>query len=163
MVWMVSIPPMISCSSSFSFPLGTVPSVQSTVDITVTLMFHSFFFLSSTVPVIIYLFAFFYFHSVIHWNGKIANKFFPLLINTRYDIPDPFSPPLPIVHCFQLVFRATSRIGTELLYVGSSWSSYLCSAMWRGSQEYITYELVPTSPAVSHMSGSSNFDSFRDG
>ena len=29
-------------------------------------------------------------------------------------------------------------------------------------QEYIIYELVPTSPAVSHMSGSSNFDSFRD-
>ena len=28
------------------------------------------------------------------------------------DIPDPLSPPLPIVHCFQQVFRATSRIGT---------------------------------------------------
>ena len=28
---------------------------------------------------------------------------------------------------------------------------------------YITYELVPASPAVSCMSGSSNFDSFRDG
>ena len=26
-----------------------------------------------------------------------------------------------------------------------------------------TYELVPTSPAVTHMSGSSNFDSFCDG
>ena len=78
------------------------------------------------------------------------------------DIPDPLSPPLPIVHCFRQVFRATSRIDTELLYVGSSWSSCLCSAMWRGPQEYIAYELVPTSPAVSRMSGSSNFDSFRD-
>ena len=29
--------------------------------------------------------------------------------------------------------------------------------------EYITYELVPASPAVSCMSGSSNLDSFRDG
>ena len=33
----------------------------------------------------------------------------------------------------------------------------------KGSQEYITYELVPTSPAVSRMSGSSYFDSFRNG
>ena len=76
------------------------------------------------------------------------------------DIPDPLSPPLRIVHCFRLVFRAISRIYTELLYVGSSWSSCLCSAMWRGPQEYITYELVPTSPAVSRMFGGSNFDSF---
>ena len=29
--------------------------------------------------------------------------------------------------------------------------------------EYITYELVPASPAVSCMSVSSNLDSFRDG
>ena len=49
-------------------------------------------------------------------------------------------------------FRATSHIVTELLYVGSSWSSWFCSSMWRGPQEYITYELVPTSPAVSHVS-----------
>ena len=35
---------------------------------------------------------------------------------------------------------------------------------WEGvSQEYTTYELVPTSPAVSRVSGSSNFDSFRYG
>ena len=42
------------------------------------------------------------------------------------------------------------------LYAFSSWSSYLCTSMWRGPQEYITYELVPTSPAVSCMSGLSN-------
>ena len=47
-------------------------------------------------------------------------------------IPDPFSQPLPIIHCFRQVFRATSRIGTELLYIGSSWSSCLCSSMWKG-------------------------------
>ena len=34
--------------------------------------------------------------------------------------------------------------------------------MWRGPQEYITYKLVPTSPAVSLMSGLYNFDSFRE-
>ena len=74
------------------------------------------------------------------------------------DIPDPFSPPLPIVYCFRQGFKTTFRIATELLYVGSSWSS-----MWRFPQEYITYELVPTSPAVSRISCSSNLDSFRDG
>ena len=79
------------------------------------------------------------------------------------DIPDPLSPPFHIIHCFRLVFRVTSRIGTELLYVGSRLLSCLCSSMWRGSQEYSTYELVPTSPAMSPMSCSSNFDSFLDG
>ena len=78
------------------------------------------------------------------------------------DIPDPLLPPLPIVHCFWQVLRATSHIGTELLYEGSSWSSCLCSSLRRGPQEYITHELVPTSSAVSHISSSSNFDSFHD-
>ena len=39
----------------------------------------------------------------------------------------------------------------------------LCLSIGRGSQEYITYELVPTSLAASRMSGSSNFESFHDG
>ena len=71
------------------------------------------------------------------------------------DIPDPFSLPLPIVHRFRQFLGATPRIITEPLYVGSSWSPCFRSAMWRGPLEYITYELVPTSPAVSCMSGSS--------
>ena len=73
------------------------------------------------------------------------------------DIPDSLSPPLPIVHCFRQVFRVTSRTGTELLYVGSSWLS-----MWRGLRKYIPNELIPTFTAVSCISGSSNFDNFRD-
>ena len=36
------------------------------------------------------------------------------------DIPDPLSPPLHIFHRFWKVIRATSRIYTELLHVGSS-------------------------------------------
>ena len=36
------------------------------------------------------------------------------------DIPDPFPPPFSIVHCFRQVFKNTSRIRTELLYVRSS-------------------------------------------
>ena len=41
--------------------------------------------------------------------------------------------------------------------------SALLPTVHRLWQEYITYELVPDSPAVSCMSGSSNLDSFRDG
>ena len=82
---------------------------------------------------------------------------------TSTDIPDPHSPLLPIVHRIWQVLRATSRILTELLYLGSSWSPCFCSAMWGGPLKNITYELVPASPTVSCMSGSSNLDSFRDG
>ena len=78
-------------------------------------------------------------------------------------ISDPLTPPFSIVHRFRLVFKAISCIDTELLYVGSSWSPRLCSSVWRGPQEYVNYELVSTSPAVSRMSGSSNLDSFGDG
>ena len=65
------------------------------------------------------------------------------------DIPDPLSPLLPIVHRLRQVFRATSRILTQLLNVCSSWSSCFCLAICGGPQEYITYELVYASPAVS--------------
>ena len=119
-------------------------------------------------------------NSVALWKGRMQSFIFHSHINyffnqarktlsssschaTSMDIPDPLSLSLPIVHCFQEVFKFTSCIGTELLYIGSSWLSCLCSAMWRGPQEYITHELVPTSPAVSRMFGSSNFDSFHDG
>ena len=66
-------------------------------------------------------------------------------------------------HCSQEVFQATSCIGTELLYISSSRSSYFCSSMWRVPLEYIAYGFVIITPAVSHMSGSSTFDSFHDG
>ena len=88
------------------------------------------------------------------------------LSSCRYistDIPDSLIPPLPIAHCFRQVFKTTCCISTELLYVGSSWSSCLCTSMWRGPQEYITYELASTSSEVSRKSGSSNFYCFRDG
>ena len=99
-------------------------------------------------------------HSVIRWL-LYSSSWSCHAIST--DIPDPFSTSLPIVHCFQQILMAKARIGTQLLCVGSSYPSCLCTSMWRGPQEYITYELVSTSPAVPCMSGSSNFDSFRDG
>ena len=43
------------------------------------------------------------------------------------DIPDRLSPHPYIVHCFRQIPWATSRIGTKLLYVGSNWTSCLCS------------------------------------
>ena len=82
---------------------------------------------------------------------------------TITDLPDPISPPIFIIHQSREAFKAISCIGTELLYIDSSWLSCFCSSMWRGPLEYIAYEFVLTSPAVSRMSGSSNFDSFCDG
>ena len=79
------------------------------------------------------------------------------------NIPDPLSPHLPIVRCFRQILKVTSRISTELLYVGSNWTSCLCSSMWRGPREYVNHELIPTYQVVSRVSSSSNFDSFRDG
>ena len=79
------------------------------------------------------------------------------------DLPDPLPPPVSIIHRSWQVFKATSCISTELLYIGSSWSSCICSSLWRGPQEYVAYEFVFTSPAVSHMSGLFNLDSFCDG
>ena len=48
------------------------------------------------------------------------------------DIPDPLLSLLPIVHRLWQVFRATSRILTEVLYVCWSWSSCFCSAICGG-------------------------------
>ena len=79
------------------------------------------------------------------------------------DIPDPLSPLLSIIHRLWQVFRTTSRILTQLLYVCSSRSSCFCLTICGDPQEYVTDEPVLASPAVSCVSGSSNLDSFRDG
>ena len=55
------------------------------------------------------------------------------------DLPDNLSPPISILYRSQDVFQAKSCISTDLLYIGSSWSSNLCSSMWRGLLEYIPY------------------------
>ena len=69
-VRMVSIHPLISMSSSpCTNPLVTVPRAPITICITVTLIFHSFFF-SSLVGFFISLFAFLLFYSVARRNIK---------------------------------------------------------------------------------------------
>ena len=84
-------------------------------------------------------------------------------VQTNDYLPDPISPRFSIVHRSRGVFQAISCVSTELWYIDSSWSSCLCTSMWRGLQEYVNYEFVLTSPVVPRMSGSSNFDRFRDG
>ena len=82
----------LDSSSYFQFllfffnPLETVPGTPTTIDITVTLMLHRFFFhFSGKVRVFVSLLAFFDFLSVLHQDGKflwITSSFF-LLFNTK--------------------------------------------------------------------------------
>ena len=65
-VWMVSTwPPTSKSSRPFNNPLFTVPKAPITIGIIVTFMFHSFFQFSSKVKVLISLFIFFQFYSVV--------------------------------------------------------------------------------------------------
>ena len=112
----------------------------------------------------------FYYHFIKgpSWTGVVATAYHRWVKSSsshhavRTDLTDHRLPPVSIVHCSQLVFRATSCIDTELLYIGSSRLSCFCPSMWRGPQECIAYKFVPTSPAESRMSRSSNLHSLRD-
>ena len=73
-VWMVSTHTPISKSSSpFNNPLVTVPKAPITIGIIVTFMFHSFFQFSSKIEVLILLFLFFQFYSVVSQDSRIYN------------------------------------------------------------------------------------------
>ena len=92
-VWMVSTRlPTSKSSSPFSNPLVIVPI---TIGIIVTCMFHSFFQFPSKVEVLILLFTFFQFYSVVIRDSKIDNFaiflfffsfFFFLLIIIRFGL-----------------------------------------------------------------------------
>ena len=83
-VWMVSTrPPNSDSSSLFSNPLVTVPNAPITIGIIVTCMFHSFFQFPSKVEVLILLFTFFQFYSVVSRDSKVdyfASSLFLLII-----------------------------------------------------------------------------------
>ena len=64
-------PPTSKSSRLFKNPLITV--ARTPIGIIVTSMFHSFFQFSSKVDVIILLFTFFQFYSVISWDSKVEN------------------------------------------------------------------------------------------
>ena len=73
-VWMVSTrPPTSKSSKPFYNPLVTVPNAPITIGIIVTVMFHSFFQFSSKVEVLISLFTFFPFYSVVSRDRKVDN------------------------------------------------------------------------------------------
>ena len=88
-VWMVS--PRLSTSKSsspFSNPLVTVPKAPITIGIIVTFMFQSLFFFQfpSKVEVLILLFTFFQFYSVVRQDSKVDNfvsfSFFMIFIRS---------------------------------------------------------------------------------
>ena len=78
------------------------------------------------------------------------------------ELTEPLAWPVSIVHFYREVFRVMPCICIELLYIDYCWSSCICSSIWRGPKEYIAYEFVLTSKAVSHMPALSNLDSFRE-
>ena len=76
-------PPTSKSSNPFSNPLVTVPNAPITIGIIVTFMFHSFFQFSGKVEVLILLFTFFQFYSVVSRDCKVnnfANSLFLLLL-----------------------------------------------------------------------------------
>ena len=86
-VWMVSTRSLIFKSSSpLITPSVTVSRAPITIGIIVTFMFHSFFQFSSKVQVLILLFAFFQFYSVVSRDSKVHNSGsspFLFIINIR--------------------------------------------------------------------------------
>ena len=85
-VWMFSTRLPISQSSSlFSHPLVTVPNAPITIRIIVTCMFHIFFQFLSNVEVLIPLFTFFQFYSVVSRDSKVdyfASSLFLFIIKS---------------------------------------------------------------------------------
>ena len=85
-VWVFSTrPPTSKSSRPFNNPLVTVKKAPITTGIIVTFMFHSFFFqFSNKVEVLVSLFTFFQFYSVVSWDSKVDNfSGFSLLIIIR--------------------------------------------------------------------------------
>ena len=85
---MVSIrPPSSKSLSPFSNPLVSVPNAPITIGIIDTWMFHSFFQFPSKILVLILLFTFFQFYSLVSRDSKVDNFllffFFFLLIIIR--------------------------------------------------------------------------------
>ena len=90
-VWMVSTrPPTSKSSRLINNPLVTVPKAPITIGIILTFIFNSFFQFSRKVEVLISLFTFFQFYSVVSRDSKVNNfadfLFFFLLIIIRFGL-----------------------------------------------------------------------------
>ena len=86
-IWIVSTrPPTSNSSSPFNNLLVIMPKDLITIGTIVTFMFLSFFQFSSKVKVLILLFKFFSFYSVVSWDSTVdnfANSLFLFLIIIR--------------------------------------------------------------------------------
>ena len=94
--------------------------------LSISISFFLSFFLYIYIYIAFYIYIFFFLYIYIYIYISLCRA-------ASMDIPDPLSPLLPIVHRLWQVFRATSCILTELLYVCSSWPSCFCSAIRGGS------------------------------
>ena len=119
--------------------------------------------------------TFYFITQSICWIKKCKQKpkmscFFLIIISSSchaisMDISDPFSPPLPIVHCFQQVFRATPLIYSELLYVGLSWlpepqitNNLLSFGTWYLNRCYSALKEISKNLQFDHIVRYQNFD-----
>ena len=83
-VWIVSIHPLISDSSSpLSKSLRTVPSIPITVGIIIILIFHSFFFFFSSLASTCLSFCFLWFslYGLLGWQNPQYSKFSPFFFS----------------------------------------------------------------------------------
>ena len=72
--WMVSTrPPTSKSSRPFYNPLVTVPKAPITTGIIVTFVFHNFFNSLARSMILISLFTYFQFYSVVSWDSKVDN------------------------------------------------------------------------------------------
>ena len=89
-VWIVSTHPLISKSSSpFNNPLVTEPRALVSIIIIVTFMFLSFFQFPCKVKVLILLFTFFQFYSMVSQDSKVHNSASSLCFVDYYKIRSP--------------------------------------------------------------------------
>ena len=105
-VWMVSTrPPTSKSSSPLSNPIVTFPKAPIRTGIIFSGIFHSFFQFPSKVEVLILLFTFFQFYSVVSWDRKVDNfavsLFYWLLIGLFFwpRLCDPYVCPIGVYMC----------------------------------------------------------------
>ena len=93
-------PPTSKFSSPFNNPFVTVPRAPITIGTIVTFMFHSFFQFSRKIEVLILLFTFFQFYSVVTRDSKVHNFvnlfFFFFFFDYYKRLGDPFVCQSPI-------------------------------------------------------------------
>ena len=129
---------------------------------------HIYIYIYTHIFIYIYTYIYIYTHTYIYIHTHThmyiyiythTHIYIYIYISCRTistDIFYPPSSPFPIVHCFRQVYieyRHTDAVRRFEMVI---------LPLLGHPREYVSDELVPTSPAVFCMSGSSNFDGFRD-